>query len=546
MPRSKTEIPESAVGFLGRRGTSPDSIEELRLSLRKRAKEDFWWFCRYVIGYPDIDTELHHDMCARWEARRHLPYSLWLVPRKHLKTSIWTVADCLYEAVLNPNQRQLIVSAKLSLAIDMLREMKLVVAANEMFRWLFPDYCIDLASKRKQSMCKWVEDRVDWPCKTLWKKEGSLEVMAVEATLVSKHFDIIRYDDIHNELNVTHKEYRDKIHSWFLNSWQLRHKPNESRLRILGTRWHYDDTYGREMQKEVYYREQQQLEGKKVKPNLITYLRSVKQGGHPIWPERFNDDVLAHLRHQLGSYIFSCQYENNPISPEESIFRRENLHRVNEDDLRGMSLNNFAAVDLAYGEKEHNDFTVVTVASFDVEGKMYVREIFRDRIFPDELIEVIMNLAKRWNLLRVGVETQGFQKVILKDYKKKSLAAGVYVPWTEIKRSGHKSKLQRFYSLQPLVERGDFHVVSGIPNISWMEEEMTTLTAAHLPANDDILDTLVDVYQLSFEAPPPEEPELPADSAEAVFSRGIGSLTARDDDSVQTFVPIGSDFGDLY
>jgi hypothetical protein len=93
--------------------------------------------------------------------------------------------------------------------------------------------------------------------------------------MTSKHFDILRYDDIVDEENSENKARRDKAYKWFKNTWQLRRILGQSRIRLVGTRWHFDDVYGREIIAEEKYRASQALSGKKVRANMLMYRRAL-------------------------------------------------------------------------------------------------------------------------------------------------------------------------------------------------------------------------------------------------------------------------------
>jgi hypothetical protein len=45
----------------------------------------------------------------------------------------------------------------------------------------------------------------------------------------------------------------------------------------------------------------------------------------PIFPEEFSFEKLMRWKKRLGAYSFSCQFLNNPISPEDADFKPEYL-----------------------------------------------------------------------------------------------------------------------------------------------------------------------------------------------------------------------------
>lgn len=479
-----------------------DQLEAARLELRRRCKDSLWFFAYHALEMKDIDTVLHHDMAERFQRRSNRRYTLWLVPRGHLKTSLWTESGTLWSLINNPHRRHLIVNAKLDNAEGILHDIRQFVTTREVFRWLFPEYCIDLAPRHKQKQCRDLLDRLDMPCSN-WagRREGTIQIMSVEASLVSKHFDEMWYDDPVNDINSSTKEYRDKIQAWFRNSLQLRDSPMTTLVRVIGTRWNFDDLYSRIIKQEMARREAQMQAGKKVRPRWLFYIRSAEERDgagklRSIWPERYSHASLMAIKEEVGSYIYSCQYENNPLPEENAIFKYNDIHLINKFEVPE-DVTSFAAIDMADEETTKGDYTVITVASFDSQNRMYVREIQRGRFMPKEIVERVVRMVKLWDLKKVAIETTGFQKTIYRFAKQHSAEMGVNVPWVEMQR-GKTSKRKRILALQPRVERGDFYVVQGIKNIDWLIDEMSTYDQG---AHDDILDTLADLEAVYYSSP---------------------------------------------
>jgi predicted phage terminase large subunit-like protein len=521
---------------------NPQDYEKLRLKLRHKAQRDLWFFCYHVCGFEDIANPLHMEMCERFQKRIKKRFSLYLVPRSHLKTTLWTVGATLWEVVQDwvtlpggkqkrgQDLRYLIVNAKLDNAIDILRDIKSIITTNEMFGWLFPEYVPDESWQRGRGKGKWTDDRIDFPnSKQAGRKEGNIEVMSVGASLVSKHYDVMKFDDPVNDENSTTKPYRDRIYSWYRNALQLRNDPISSRIVLIGTRWHYDDLYGRVITRELAQRERSREEGKPVKPVYYLYRRKAIESGTPIWPERFTYDELMWLKNEeLGSYIYSCQYDNDPVPEEDAHFKRSDINWIDDLDIP-MNVYNFAAVDMADEETTRGDFTVITIASFDDTGKMYIREIMRGKYSNHEILQLIHRATERWNLQRVGIETTGFQKGIVRGYKHEADRNGWYIPWMEVAR-GKTTKLKRGLGLQPRVERGDFYIVEGIKNSDWLIEEMTTFP---LGVYDDILDTVVDIENIYYSAPHMEAPQ----KVNKDFQYYFGDITESEDD-IEDFLSV--------
>lgn len=479
---------------------SAERLEALRIQLRNKCKEDLWFFAYHCCDYKDIETKLHLDMCKRWMRRVNRLFTLWLIPRSHLKTSLWTEAGTLWEIVKDPKIRILIVNAKLTNARGMLANIRNIVETNEVFRWLFPEFCFDLAPRRLRDRCRWTETRIDFPNSVrAGQRVGNIECMSVGASLVSKHYELIIFDDPVNDENTTTKEYRDKIYDWYKNALQLR-VDLRSRVRLIGTRWHFDDLYGRLIKGERAHRKNQEDRNERIVPKFLIYRREVIEGGVPIWPERFTLESLDDLKNNpvtgIGSYFFSCQYLNNPVPEEDAHFKISQIKPIN-DIFIPTNVNNFVAIDLADEETTRGDYCAISVGSFDEKGNMYVREVQRGHFSILDMVNKLQLICNRWDPIRVGIETTVFQKAVYKFYKKEATEKGFNIPWAEMQR-GKASKFKRTLGLQPRVERGDFYYEENMENAEWMIEEMTTFP---LGTHDDILDTLVDLEALFFAAP---------------------------------------------
>lgn len=519
-------------------------MEAIRLVLRERCRQDFWFFQHHVYGNADTLTPLHMNLCERFQRREDKRFSIWLMPRSHLKTSCITEAGTMWRLIRNPHTRHLIVNAKLENATAILANIRSCVEGNEIFRWLFPEYCPDLAPKAIAKKCRWLTDRLDFPCsKYAGRKEGNIEVMSVGASLVSKHYDYITFDDPVNDENTTTREYRDKIDRWYRNALQLRHDAN-SVIVIIGTRWHFDDLYSRLIKAENERRKQKVQLGEKVKPRYWIYLRQVVErveaGGEtiagyenvsPIWPERFKAEDIEEIRVENGSYIFSCQYMNNPLPEEDAVFKYSDIRIVNEWDIPE-DVVNFIACDIAVEETEEGDWWVITVGSFDHYGKLYLREVVRDKLLTSSFLQHVAALVRKWNPVKVSVESTAFQKTLNKTYREWCVKEGINIPWVEVER-GKTSKRKRILAFQPRVERGDFCIEDGIKNQEVVIDEVVTYPRS---TYDDILDTLADLEALFYGVPEVLKAVVPLNTFSGVYGDLDEELVVEDTSFSSDFI----------
>ena len=104
-----------------------NQLEALRQQMRVKCRKDLWFFAYHCCGYKDIDTELHHIMCETWVKRSGLRNTLWMVPRGHLKTTLWTVAGLLWELLRDPDLQIQLASGDDEKSEGMLADIRRVI-----------------------------------------------------------------------------------------------------------------------------------------------------------------------------------------------------------------------------------------------------------------------------------------------------------------------------------------------------------------------------------------------------------------------------------
>src|SRR5215475_15884292 len=87
-------------------GDTGERSETVRQNLRWQAQRNTYFMAKAVVGFHDLTVGLHSEMCE-WISSQPTR-KLGLVPRDHLKTSVWTIADTVRLIAADPNIRLLI------------------------------------------------------------------------------------------------------------------------------------------------------------------------------------------------------------------------------------------------------------------------------------------------------------------------------------------------------------------------------------------------------------------------------------------------------
>jgi phage terminase large subunit-like protein len=162
------------------------------------------------------------------------------------------------------------------------------------------------------------------------------------------------------------------------------------------------------------------------------------------------------------------------------------MSKVKFVDNMPLGLSYYLACDLAFGDKDTNDFSAFVVLGLDKDGRWYV-EAHQGRFLPSESAEKIIELVSKYNILEVGIEQGGSYIAVKEHLDKLQLDYQVWFSIKELKHGG-KSKLSRVKALEPIVSRSLFNIVTQYDAETLVEQMELTTREAILSAHDDILD----------------------------------------------------------
>jgi predicted phage terminase large subunit-like protein len=136
------------------------------------------------------------------------------------------------------------------------------------------------------------------------------------------------------------------------------------------------------------------------------------------------------------------------------------------------------------------DYNVVlTTGIHPTSGRVYVLDYWRARGTPKEVIDAIFDHVNRFNPLKVGIESVGYQQTLSWWTREMQVKQKKYFIVEDLK-SGGRSKPARIKGLQPVV------AAHGLYLLPWMDELRQEFVAYPRGAHDDVIDALA--YQLSF------------------------------------------------
>lgn len=367
----------------------------------------------------------------------------------------------------DPNIRILITNALLDNSKAFLREIKSHFEKNEKLRSLYDNFTNEDE--------KWSETQIIVKKREAFHKEPTIQVTSVDKSVVSQHYDLIIADDLVTRESISTKEQRSKLVKYYKDLLDLL-EPGGT-LLVIGTRWHYDDLYG-------------WLLDENRSRNLFEVMveKVFDKEGEPIFPQKFSKDYIRQLKEEKGSYEFNAQYNNDPISEEDSDFKRENLKWFFSHNLNMKEGTIYITIDPAVSKEESADYTGIVV-NLVQDGAWKILEARRMKMNPTELVDEIFYLYRKYKeqLRMMGIEDIMYTKAIDYDLSRRMQETG---EWFKIEKIKHKNKAKedRIRALIPLFERGNIELSERCQDL---EEELTKFPASD---HDDLLDALA--YQL--------------------------------------------------
>jgi len=457
-----------------------------------KARCDYHFFLEQILGYTDMNDE--HFELAKFLQYNPKKFKLIMMPRYTFKSCIITQGGSLWDAIRNPNIRVLIYSDAAGKAQSFLQGIKNHVegkAGGSRFREFYPGWEVNPHKE------KWNESQAIFSIRNQAHVEPSVDTGGIETSKVGMHYDKIYFDDIVSDINVTTKAQMDKVHECYKKSLSLL-KPGGD-IIVTGTRWHFNDAYGRI------------LEDNKERDLFGVFIRKAVVGDKFIFantgPNALTEEFLDRQKKEQGSYVFSCLYQNEPVSNEAALFKEQDfqfygeLKKSSNPHAEGLYENMYITGTLDPAG-EGDDGTAGTIVGTDASLRLYVIELMNQTsMSPSQMIEWIIKMNRKYHLRKFGLETTFFRGMLKRQLEERlrderetnSLFHSFSVEEFKTRWRQGEGKRLRIESMQPLHERGDIlfpekSIESSKGLFSNLIYQMMQTTHDHIPEPNDLLD----------------------------------------------------------
>lgn len=435
------------------------------------------------MNRKDIEHPWLFARCREYQANPYGYFDAW--PRGHYKSTIISNAHTIFEILNNPEVTIALFSSTKPIAKGLMSSVKQELEKNQLLKDLFPDILYQHPDKESP---RWNEDTLQVKRKGS-RKEATVEAWGVvEGQPISKHFDILKYDDVVTDDNSRTAEQINKTTAAIKLSFSLGARP--TKMVFVGTRYSAGDSY------ETLMREGT------VIPRIYAATDNGKFDGNPVFLTK--EELQAKIK-QMGSYIAGCQLFNNPVADNTMGFKEEWVQYYTKIDKR--TLNIYIVVDPANEKKKSSDYTVMWVIGVDENDNYYLLDGVKDRLNLPERIDKLFELRERWKPIRVGYEQYGMQADIgyLKQEQDKCGVRFQVVPL-----GGRIPKLDRVRGLTGVFENGSFYFPRAISYLTSENKKVNLIDDLlyeykNFPrvSHDDMMDALARILDKDMKVRPP-------------------------------------------
>jgi predicted phage terminase large subunit-like protein len=210
-------------------------------------------------------------------------------------------------------------------------------------------------------------------------------------------------------------------------------------------------------------------------------------------PSQYTQDRLQEL--QKNEFMFLSQYQQSPILSSGALFKRDCFIFTN--NLPSKYDYTFITADLAYKDKQHNDFTCFSYWGV-LNKKLYLIDVKRKKINSVEIDSWIRPWIMpkiQYGFRYIWIEDKAHGTYLLQQYRKDGLPvpSEAMIKQT-LPRDG--DKVMRANNIIPCLNSSDPNVILNncIENFNDIVEELLSFNQS---AHDDFVDTLIDACKIA-------------------------------------------------
>jgi predicted phage terminase large subunit-like protein len=431
---------------------------------------DFRAFVDYVFGLlrPGIPFKpnWHIDAIAHKAsqvAAGELKRLIIAVPPRHLKSIIASVALPAWYLGHNPSERVVCVSYSAELAKTHANDFRRVVT-DPTYQAIFP----------KMVLARETDSEIHTTLR------GRRYATSIQGTLTGRGGNLFIIDDPLKPSDALSEVNRERVIEWYRSTLVTRPDDKQAaRIMVVMQRIHVDDFVGYLLENEAGF---EVLSLPSVAQSTTTYdlgggRTHVREKGDLLHPAHEPAEVLRDIKKNMGSMLFSAQYQQAPEPAGGKIIKRKMLRyysaleRLQNDRI-------VLSWDIALSEKEAADYSACVVLLN--RGDLYfVLEVIRGKFPFDKLKDKIIEVKERYGkAASLVIEDGGISYGLIQSLREKHINVVDYKPKGD--------KLERLISQIDLFQGGSVLLPKDAPWLEAFVAELLSFPGRH----DDQVDAL--------------------------------------------------------
>jgi hypothetical protein len=468
-------------------GTPRDMTSQQIAEVRDYLTGDLFSFAWIIFGYTDLDPKLHGEICElvrRWSDDPAYRRTIVQIPRGHLKTSVCTIANSLWQICRDPDHTVAVFNEKEDNASKWIRAIKNVVQGSPLFHTIFKDLMPPgVASGDSMGLpkwWKWSDTELLFQRGKLGIPEASITALGIGSAAAGGHWNKVIKDDLISEDAAHQPSTMERAKDWLDNSYYLEKPALGGQDLIACTPWSYRDAYSYCLGRYDYklYR-RSALEDENGKPSIT---------GEPIFPAKFTREAILSLRADGNDYHWWAQMMCLPRPGKETAFLQEwlrfgsvqgnafyiepkhfspdlNPARTPEPPVQVVPLSSMtkalildpAPTERTERNQEPGARNAFVMMGHDFWGRKYILETRATRDNPSDVIDIIIEMCREWECDTVGIEEVNFSVIYKHWLEERSRRADIQL-YPKRLSPGKRDKDKRIREKIPGVREGIYYI----------------------------------------------------------------------------------------
>lgn len=358
------------------------------------------------------------------------------IPPRCLKSTAATIAFPAFILGHDPSKQVMAASFSNALSMRHNQDCRRIIE-SEWYKQLFPATLL----------------RDDQNTKTFFQTtmNGHRIATSVGSTIIGQGGDHLIVDDPIGATQAESETVREEANDWFDKGFSpRRNNPRTSTRTVVMQRLHQKDLTGyirskldnMESDDQWYIAEVPLIAEKKT---IVQFGRfaHVREQGEVLQPERFSPKVINNLKEELGSYVFSGQYQQRPVPVGGGMFKESWFPRYKEVPLANRIVQSWDTA----GKGEATSAYSVCHTFAECDDGYYLLHVLRARLAYPELKRTIESMAIAHKADVVLIEDKSSGEAVIQD-----LRASTKLPILAINPVGDKEA--RAAAVSALCEAG--------------------------------------------------------------------------------------------